>query len=312
VTAKLLYVARGVAVSHEFVRREERDLGSAEVLAPAGVGTGVYVCDEQYLKVRGREMFRHAVVDAAATVIAEAVRPDKEEATIAAFWTRAFEGRPLTAIVTDMDKKYEPALDAVVRARFPVLQMGAPRPVLHQFCTFHAQRWFAHECREAEASARRKEGGRKTSYDVERSLLRLAFCLDRPKQVAVVRSSLPADHGPWVDRLLARIAAHEITPREASRDVLAFLWRGRWAFARRVVKVLESYRAKWDDLTHFYDHPEIPRTSNAAEGLFSRTNPERVKRRFRTAAGITAHLSAKYAARRTIQALLAEQKSLTM
>ena len=304
-------MARGVAVSHEFVRREERDLGRAEVLAPAGVGTGVYVCDEQHLKVRGREMFRHAVVDAAGTVIAEAVRPDKEEATIAAFWTRAFEGRPLVAVVTDLDRKYEPALDAVVRERFPLRQVGAPRPVLHQYCTFHAYRYFSRECREAERTAKRQDG-RKRSYDVERALLRLCFCLDRPEAVAAVRERLPADHGPWVDRLLARIAAHEITPRQASRDVFAFLWRGRWAFARRVVKVLESYRAKWEDLTHFYDHPEIPRTSNAAEGLFSRTNPERVKRRFRSAAGITAHLSAKYAARRTIQALLAEQKSLTM
>jgi len=297
-------VARGVAVSHMFVRRGEQDLGRAEVLAPPGAGTGVYVGDEQHLKVRGREMFRHAVADAAGTVIAEAVLPDKEERTIAAFWARAFAGRPLAAVVTDMDKKYEPALDAVVRERFPLRQVGAPRPVLHQYCTVHAQRYFSRECREAERAARKQEG-RKSNYDVERALLRLAFALDRPKSVAAVREKLPPDHGPWVDRLLARIAANEMTPRQASREVFGFLWRGRWAFARRVVKVLESYRAKWEDLTHFYDHPEIPRTSNAAEGLFSRTNPERVKRRFRTAAGVTAHLSAKYEARRAIRALLA-------
>jgi len=138
---------------------------------------------------------------------------------------------------------------------------------------------------------------------VERTLVRLAFCLDRPGAVAAVRGKLPADHGPWLDRLRERIASRKLTARQASREVFEFLWRGRWAFARRVVKVLESYRRKWEDLTHFYDHPEIPRTSNAAEGLFSRTNPERVKRRFRTAAGITAHLSAKYVARRGIQAL---------
>lgn len=113
-------------------------------------------------------MFRHALVDASGVVIAEAVRPDKEEATIAAFWADAFEGRPLTAIVTDMDKKYEPALDAVVRARFPLRQIGGPRPVLHQYCPFHAYRYFSRECREAEVSAKRKEGGRKASYDVER------------------------------------------------------------------------------------------------------------------------------------------------
>lgn len=41
-------------MSHEFVRREERDLGRADVRAPAGVGTGVYVGDEQHVKVRGR------------------------------------------------------------------------------------------------------------------------------------------------------------------------------------------------------------------------------------------------------------------
>lgn len=227
----MLYVARGIGVSHEFVRREERDLGRAEVLAPAGEGTGVYVCDEQVLKVRGRQMFRHAVADTAGRVIAEAVRPDKEEATIAAFWTHAFAGRSLEAVVTDMDKKYEPALDAVVHERFPAVQVGAPRPVLHQYCTVHAQRYFSRECREAERSARKQEG-RKRSYDVERALLRLAFCLDRPAQVAVVRERLPADHGPWVDRLLARIAAEEVTPRQASREVVDFLWRGRQAYAR--------------------------------------------------------------------------------
>ena len=299
--ARVLHVVRGIGVSHEFVRQKERELGAAGVAAPPGAGSGVYACDEQYLKVLGRAAFRHAVVDTAGEVIAETVRPDKEEATIATFWTETFAGRPLKAIVTDLDKRYRPALEAVVRERFPALPLGA-RPVLHQYCTLHAQRWFSRECREAERSAKKQEG-RKRSYDVERALLRLAFSLDRPDSVAAIREKLPADYGPWVDRLLEKIAAGQVTPRQASREVFEFLWRGRSPFAHRVVKVLESYRRKWEDLTHFYDHPEIPRTSNAAEGLFSRTNPERVKRRFRTAAGVTAHLSAKYAARRGIQAL---------
>jgi len=83
------------------------------------------------------------------------------------------------------------------------------------------------------------------------------------------------------------------------------LWRWQSQYAQRVVNVLKSFTEKWEDLTHFYDHPEIPRTSNDVERLFSRTNPERVKRRFRTRAGIMSHLSSKHAARRGIQALLA-------
>src|SRR3989337_2059281 len=62
--------------------------------------------------------------------------------------------------------------------------------------------------------------------------------------VALVRERLPTDHGPWVDRLLGRIAAREVTPRQASPAVFEFLWPGRWAFARRVAKGLESYRRK--------------------------------------------------------------------
>ena len=69
--------------------------------------------------------------------------------------------------------------------------------------------------------------------------------------------------------------------------------------------MLKSLSETREELTHFYEHSEVLRTSNEVERLFSRTNPERVKRRFRTEAGITSHLSAKYAARRSIQDLLA-------
>jgi len=303
VTAKVLYVTHGIHVSHEYVRGKEVDSGSQPVKAPPGVGSGVYVCDEQHLKVLGKEMFRHAVVDSRGEVIAEEVHEDKSEDTIAAFWKSAFEGRPLHAVVTDMDKKYPPALERVVRDLFPLLPIGA-RPVIHQQCTFHAQKWFSRECHEAEVSARRK-GGRKASYDRERLLLRLCFCLDRPEQIELIMEQLPEDHRPWLHKLTERIVAGEVTARQASREVFNLLWRWQSQYAQRVVNVLKSYMEKWEDLIHFYDHPEIPRTSNEVERLFSRTNPERVKRRFRTKAGITSHLSAKYAARRGIQALLA-------
>jgi transposase-like protein len=303
VTAKVLYVAHGIRVSHEYVRGKELDAGSTPVKAPPGVGSGVYACDEQHLKVLGKQAFRHAVVDSAGEVIAEEVHGDKSEDTIADFWKRSLEGRPLKAVVTDLDRKYPPALDEVVRERFPVIQKGA-RPVLHQLCTLHAQRWFSRECHEAEKSARKREGVKK-SYDTERLLLRLCFCLDRPDQVRKVLEELPDSHRPWVEKLMERIEAGEVTARHASRQAFDMIWRWRSPYAARVVNVLKSLGEKWDDLTHFYDHPDIPRTSNEAERLFSRTNPERVKRRFRTEAGIMSHLSAKYAARSTIQMLLA-------
>jgi transposase-like protein len=303
VTAKVLYVAHGLRVSHEYVRGREVDAGSRPVKAPPGVGSGVYACDEQHLKILGKEMFRHAVVDSAGEVIAEEVHHDKSEDTIADFWKRSLDGRPLKAVVTDLDRKYPPALERVVHERFPVLPMGA-KPVMHQLCTLHAQRWFSRECRDAERSARKKEGVKK-SYDTERSLLRLCFCLDRPEQVNKVVKGLPDDHRPWVEKLMERIEAGEVTARQASRQVFDVMWRWRSPYAARAVSVLKSFMEKWECLTHFYDHPEIPRTSNEVERLFSRTNPERVKRRFRTEAGIMSHLSAKYAARRTIQMLLA-------
>jgi len=303
VTAKVLYVAHGIHVSHEYVRGKELDAGSQPVKAPPGVGSGVYACDEQHLKVLGKQAFRHAVVDSAGEVIAEEVHDDKSEDTIADFWKRSLEGRPLKAVVTDLDRKYPPALDEVVRERFPVIQKGA-RPVLHQLCTLHAQRWFSRECHEAEISARKREGVKK-SYDTERLLLRLCFCLDRPEQVKKAVKGLPDDYRPWVEKLMERIGAGEVTARQASRQVFDLIWRWRSPYAARVVNVLKSLGEKWERLTHFYDHPDIPRTSNEVERLFSRTNPERVKRRFRTEAGIMSHLSAKYAARRGIQALLA-------
>jgi hypothetical protein len=302
VTAKVLYVAHGLRVSHEYVRGREVDAGSRPVKAPPGAGSGVYACDEQHLKILGEEMFRHAVVDTRGEVIAEEVHRDKSEDTIADFWRRSLEGRLLKAVVTDLDRKYPPALERVVHERFPVIQKGA-KPVMHQLCTLHAQRWFSRECYEAERSARKKEGVKK-SYDTERSLLRLCFCLDRPEQVNKVVKQLPGDYRPWVERLMERIVAGEVTARQASRLVFDMIWRWRSPYAARVVSVLKSFTEKWEDLTHFYDHPDIPRTSNEVERLFSRTNPERVKRRFRTEAGIMSHLSAKYAARRTIQILL--------
>ena len=102
--------------------------------------------------------------------------------------------------------------------------------------------------------------------------------------VALVRERLPTDHGPWVDRLLGRIAAREVTPRQASREVFEFLWPGRWAFARRVAKVLESYRRKWEDLTHFYDHRRSRGRRTPRRAVLPH-EPGGVKRRFRTAAG---------------------------
>ena len=69
--------------------------------------------------------------------------------------------------------------------------------------------------------------------------------------------------------------------------------------------MLESLGELREGLAHFYDHPETTRTTNGVEHLLSKTNPERVKRRFRTEAGVASHLSAKSAARRSIQALLA-------
>jgi hypothetical protein len=56
----------------------------------------------------------------------------------------------------------------------------------------------------------------------------------------------------------------------------------------------------------------VLRTSNEVERLFSKTNPGRVKRRFRTEAGITSHLSVKYAARRAFRIYWRCEKSLTI
>ena len=72
---------------------------------------------------------------------------------------------------------------------------------------------------------------------------------------------------------------------------LIYNWKGR--YHPRIAKVLDGLNERWNNLTLFYLYPEIPKTNNVIEHYFAETNPERIKKRFKTDVGLDLHLKCK-------------------
>lgn len=290
---EILGMTRGIAPSHETIRQYEMKFGREYEKLPGSLDdSGIYCYDEQYLDVNGVERYRLALKDATSgDTIAEEIAKDKQAGTVYLFWKKHLLNRAVRAIITDMDKTYSGLIKELEMdiARKRNVSLDESR-ILHQFCVFHAEKWFSREIHETLCSIKTWKGKYQENYDNEKRVLWLLFSLDNKERTEYHLGRLREDWRNWVKSV---IDDPDSALKDKARRMFEFISRCRHRYHPRIAKVLESLDDKWDNLTLFYDYPEIPKTNNTMEHHFALTNPERVKKRFKTDLGLHLHLNCK-------------------
>lgn len=290
---EILFLTRGISPSHESIRQYEMNFGREyEKIPGTNRGSGIYCHDEQYVTIDGEEHYRFALKDAiTGEILGDEINDDKKQDSVYLFWKKHLVDRYIKAIVTDMDKMY-PALikqlerDICEKKDLPLNECE----ILHQMCIFHAERWFSREVHQALSSINTWKGKYQENYDNEKRVFWLLFSLDNQERMKYHLGRLRTDWRLWAKNV---INDSDTTLKDKAKIMFDFIYRWRARYHPRIAKVLESLDEKWDNLTLFYEHPEIPKTNNSIEHHYALTNPERVKRRFKTDIGLELHLKCK-------------------
>jgi len=263
-----------------------------EKLPAASQDSGIYCYDEQYLDLNGVEHYRLAMKDATTgDTIAEEINKNKQRDTVYLFWKKHLLDRTVRAIVTDMDKMYSGLIGELERdiSRKTNAPLDKCR-IMHQLCIFHAEKWFSKEVHQTLLSINTWKGRYQENYDNEKRVLWLLFSLDNKERSEYHLERLREDWRHWSKHVINDING---TLKDKARTMFDFIFQCRHRYHPRIAKVLERLDEKWDNLTLFYDRPDIPKTNNTIEHHFALTNPERVKKRFKTDIGLHLHLNCK-------------------
>ena len=73
----------------------------------------------------------------------------------------------------------------------------------------------------------------------------------------------------------------EKTLKEKARRIFDYIYRWYLNYHPYISQQILWIHTHWDNLTHFYEHYQIPKTNNMIEQHFSKTNPGVVKHSFK-------------------------------
>jgi len=246
-------------------------------------GSGIYSYDEQYIKIDGERFYRLAIKDVdTGKTVNERIVDENTGDNIQDFLLDSLKEKKLTTLVTDGDPQYDDIIKNIAKD-FEIDK------IIHQLCVFHALKNLSKATRKARKNTKNRDQGYPTDHSKLKDTIKLVFNLDDEEKKSKYLERLPEDHKTNFQDI---IDDERKTLKEKAREIFEFKYVTRSTYHPKVVKKIEWIDEHWDDLTHFYENEDIPKTNNAVEQHFSSRHPNLVKRGFKDKESLENHLFA--------------------
>ena len=210
------------------------------------------------------------------------------------FLVISLQGKKLLAVVSDGNPFYDNILKEIVR------ELGVTEKVLHQLCTFHALKNFSSAIHEAIRDIKKRKLGYTTNYNNMKNTMKLVFSLDNKKATEKYLGRLPEGHRKAFRRI---INTKHLSSKEKARKIFDHIYRWHPNNHTYISKQILWIHNHWDNLTHFYENPQIPKTNNNIEQHFA-TNSKIVKRKFKKPSSLENYLFAIAAYKNKVPSLI--------
>ena len=161
--------------------------------------------------------------------------------------------------------------------------------ILHQLCTFHALKNLSKAVADATKSIKNRGLRYTTDHRTLKNTMKLVFSLDNQEKMEVYLKRLPPDYQKVFSEI---INDGRKTLKERARKIFDYKYSSRFVYHSKVMNQIEWIHDHWDNLTHFYEMSEIPKTNNAVEQYYSYTHPDLFKRGFKNSLSLENHLFA--------------------
>lgn len=280
----LLELLKNIAPSPETIRQWINKKGKKyKQDREISEGSGIYGYDEQYIKIDGERFYRLAIKDVdTRETVNEKIVDENTGDNIQDFLLESLKGKKLSALITDGDPQYDDIIKDIAKD-FEIDK------IIHQLCVFHALKNLSKATRKARKSTENRDLGYPTDHSNLKNTIKLVFSLDNEKKKKEYLKRLPEKHQ---EKYLDIIGDKRKTLKEKAREIFDLQSLTRSTYHPKVVKKIEWIDEHWDDLTHFYENEDIPKTNNAVEQHFSSRHPNLVKSEFKDKESLENHLFA--------------------
>ncbi len=213
--------------------------------------TDIFHFDEQRVMIDGKEHWRYTIIDSNDNIICDRIEAKREASTIEKVMAEELGGREVSCIVTDMDSKYDAAIENLRRVIAKKQGKSLSQiKIRHQLCVFH-----------------QLMNVRKVIEDVYKCGVRKRM-MEEGKMILKEITKVFGSKN--------RVEAWERLESLYQREDLP------WKVRKEIAKIMKRF----ENLTWHLEDPTIPMTNNKVELYYRITIPEYVKRRYKSKKGL--------------------------
>lgn len=287
------------SVSNEYVREIFNEVSlKIKDLSTYTKQSGYYSYDAQYLKISGRQYYRHVVHDLiTGKVLIDTVLPKQNKETITQIFLKTIKVKKVEAFVLDMANAYP----NIVKNCFPSAKI--------QWCIFHLHQDIGRKykgCKkETEDSGFQNELNKQILFDVTYSRIKSIKYLDQVlKWLSVRRERLKNLDTKIIKTIMKKTRAYfwkqyRNIQQERAKDarkngykVVENVEEMQKRFDKvytliqyypsKIRKVIKKMKINWNKFTLFLFDKNVPPTNNIAERYFGKTCSKTQKKSFRS------------------------------
>ena len=298
--AEIIKEVFGYKVTDEYVREIFNDVSvMIRDLTTYTKQSGYYAYDAQYLKINGRQFYRHVVHDLiTGKVLIDTVLPKQNKETIKHLFLRTIKAEEIKAFVIDMANAYP-----------NIIKDCYGKNVNIQWCLFHLHQDIGRKykgCKkETEDSGFQNELNKQIIFDMlyPRQEL-IEYLNDVLAWLKIRRVKLKHLDDKILKQIMKKTRAYFwkqyrklqkerekearkvgykiVSSMEELQEKFSQIYKQKHIFPTKIGKLIEKIKKNWNKITLFLMDKNVPPTNNVSERYFGKTCSKTQKKRFRS------------------------------